>query len=127
MEKNLDGMIYKIYDIIGENCMTPDEGQKIYDLIYPQLVADNPVELDFIGVNICISPFFNFAIGQLLKDVDADTLNRLLKVSNLNPVGKQVLKVVIDNAKRYYSDDNFRNAVERVLREQAEEADTVCA
>ncbi|MDJ0843416.1 MAG: STAS-like domain-containing protein [Crocosphaera sp.] len=112
-------MVYKIYDIIGENCMTPDEGQKVYDLIHPQLVADNPVELDFIGVNICISPFFNFAIGQLLKDVDADTLNRLLKVSNLNPVGKQVLKVVIDNAKRYYSDDNVRQAVDRLMSERA--------
>jgi hypothetical protein len=120
-------MIYKIYDIIGENCMTPDEGQKIHDLIYPQLVANIPVELDFTGVNICISPFFNFAIGQLLKDIDFITLNRLLKVSNLNPVGMQLLKVVIDNAKRYYSDDNFREAVERVLTEQAEEADAVCA
>ncbi|MGK7882668.1 MAG: STAS-like domain-containing protein [Crocosphaera sp.] len=120
-------MVYKIYDIIGENCMTPDEGQKIYDLIHPQLVANTSVELDFIGVNICISPFFNFAIGQLLKDIDADTLKRLLKVSNLKPVGMQVLKVVIDNAKRYYSDDNYREAIDRVLREQAEEADAICA
>lgn len=120
-------MTYKIYDLIGENCMTPDEGQKIYDLIHPQLVDNNPVELDFERVNICISPFFNFAIGRLLKDIDADTLNRLLTVSNLNPVGKQVLKVVIDNAKRYYSDDNFRNAVDRVIKEQIEEADAVYA
>ena len=112
-------MIYKIYDIIGENCMTPDEGQKIHDLIYPQLVANTPVELDFIGVNICISPFFNFAIGQLLNNIDADTLNRLIKVSNLNPVGMQVLKVVIDNAKRYYSDDNVRKTVDRLMSERA--------
>jgi hypothetical protein len=109
--------------------MTPEQGQKIYELIQPELVANRPVELDFSRVNICISPFFNFAIGQLLRDIQPDTLNRLLKVSNLNPVGLQVLKLVIDNAKSYYSDDNFRQAVEKVLTEQVETEpeEAVCA
>jgi hypothetical protein len=111
-------MQYQIQTIIGENCMTPDDGQKVYDLIHPELVADVPVELDFTGVNICISPFFNFAIGQLLRDIKPETLNNLLKTSNLNPVGRQVLKLVIENAKQYYSDDNFRQTVDRVLTEQ---------
>jgi hypothetical protein len=115
-------MKYQIHTIIGENCMTPDDGQKVYDLIHPELVANVPVELDFTGVNICISTFFNFAIGQLLRDIQPETLNSLLKISNLNPVGRQVLKLVIENAKRYYSDDNFRQAVDRVFTEQA-----VCA
>jgi hypothetical protein len=38
-------------------------------------VAKRPVELDFRSVNICISPFLNFAIGQLLRDIQPDTLN----------------------------------------------------
>jgi hypothetical protein len=120
-------MGYKIHTIIGENCMTPDEGQKIYDLIHPQLVHNIPVELDFTGVKVCISTFFNFAIGQLLRDIQPKALNRLLSISNLNPVGMQVLKVVIENAKRYYSDATFRQAVDMVLTEQAEEADVICA
>ncbi|MBD2542537.1 STAS-like domain-containing protein [Planktothricoides sp. FACHB-1370] len=31
-----------------------------------------PVELDFAGVEIFASPFFNFAIGQLLRDISPD-------------------------------------------------------
>lgn len=113
-------MIYDIYSLIGENCMTPNDGQKIYHKIHPQLVAGRPVELDFSQVKIFASPFFNFAIGQLLRDIQPNELNCLLKVSNLNLVGQQVLKQVIENSKRYYSDDQIREAVDAVMREQAE-------
>lgn len=112
-------MRHNIHDLIGKACMTPDEGQKVYNLTYPELVANRPVELDFDGVEIFASPFFNFAIGQLLRDIPPDTLNRLLKFSNLNPVGRQVLKRVIENSKQYYSNENTRKAVDEVVSEQA--------
>jgi len=110
---------YNIYDLVGKYCMTLEDGQKVYKLIHPELKAERPVEVDFAGVNIFASPFFNFAIGQLLGDIKPETLNRLLKVSNLNPVGKQVLKAVIENSKRYYSDEYTRKAVDKVVSEQA--------
>ncbi|MBN4005571.1 MAG: STAS-like domain-containing protein [Nostoc sp. LPT] len=52
--------------LIGKNCTTPGDGQKVYALVYPELLAEHQVELDFAGVEIFASPFFNFAIGQLL-------------------------------------------------------------
>ncbi|WRH65826.1 MAG: STAS-like domain-containing protein [Planktothrix sp. GU0601_MAG3] len=110
---------YKIYQIIGEFCMTPDQGQKVYRLIYPKLIANRPVELDFTDVKICIPPFINFAIGQLFKDIKPDALNHLLKISNLNPISQQTLQLVMENAKCYYSDDNLRQAVDQVLTEQS--------
>ncbi|WP_354635933.1 STAS-like domain-containing protein [Planktothricoides raciborskii] len=112
-------MRHQIHDLIGFACMTPDEGQKVYDLIYPELLADRPVELDFAGVEIFASPFFNFAIGQLLRDISPDTLNRLLKFSHLNAIGKQVLKRVIENSKQYYANEKTRKTVDQVLSEQA--------
>lgn len=71
-------MKYDIRNLIGENCMTPDNGQKVYNLIHPELVADRPVKLDFTGVDIFASPFFNFAIGQLLKDFQPEDHYRQL-------------------------------------------------
>lgn len=109
-----------IYDLIGENCITLEDGQKIYDLIHPELLAGHPVEIDFAKVGVYASPFFNAAIGQLLKDIKAEDLNRLLKICNLVPAGLAVLKRVIENSKQYYSDENFRKAQDEVLLEQAE-------
>ncbi|MBD2775866.1 STAS-like domain-containing protein [Iningainema sp. BLCCT55] len=112
-------MKYDIRNLISENCMTPDEGQKLYNLIHPELLANHPIELDFAGVDIFASPFFNFAIGQLHRDISSEDINRLLKVSNLNPLGRQVLNRVIENSKRYYSNEHIRQAVDEVLKEQA--------
>ncbi|GAB1544046.1 STAS-like domain-containing protein [Scytonema sp. NUACC21] len=115
----VETMKHEILTLVGKNCITPGDGQKVYALIHPELQADQPVELDFAGVEIFASPFFNFAIGQLLRDIKPENLNRLLKVSNLNPVGKQILKLVIDNSKRYYSDPEFRSRLDQVISEQA--------
>lgn len=38
---------YKIIDLIGSYCIARQDGEKIYDLIHPELVADHPVELNF--------------------------------------------------------------------------------
>jgi len=112
-------MRYKIYDITQEYATDADSGQQLYDLIHPQLIADNLVELDFTGVTIYASAFFNFAIGQLLKDISPDKLNTLLKIPELDPDAHSILKRVIDNAKRYYSDPQYQNAVDTVLEEYA--------
>lgn len=112
-------MKHEILTLIGKNCITPSDGQKLYDLVHPALLAEREVGLDFAGVEIFASPFFNFAIGQLLRDIQPETLNRLLKFSHLNSVGRQILKLVIENSKRYYSDSDVRSRVDKVISEQA--------
>lgn len=110
-----------IYEQVGENCLTPEDGQKIYAIIYPELQAGREVELDFKETKVFASPFFNFSIGRLLKDLKPEDLNRLIKVTNLSPVGREVLKRVIENSKQYYSDENTRKALDTVLLEQGED------
>lgn len=112
-------MSYKIYEITGEYATDADSGQQVYDLIHPALLAGNPVELDFSGVSVFASAFFNFAIGQLLKDLSPDILNDLLKITGLSPNGYSILKRVIENAKHYYSDAQYQKAVDTVLEEYA--------
>lgn len=112
-------MMYKIYDITGEDAIAADSGQKVYDLIHPQLLAGASVELDFTGVEVFTSLFFNFAIGQLLKDLSPDLLNKRLQMTALNPNGRNILTRIIENAKHYYSDPQYREAVDTVLDEYA--------
>ena len=110
--------VYNIRNLVGGICITPDDGQKVYDLIHPELIAGNLVELDFTGVDIIAPPFLNAAIGELLKDLQPEDLDHLLKVSDLIPLGMRVMKRVIENSKEYYSDEKTRKAVDEVLREQ---------
>jgi STAS-like domain of unknown function (DUF4325) len=112
-------MLYKVRDTTGEYAIDGSDGLKLYNEIHSDLLEGNSVELDFDGVHVFASIFFNFAIGQLLRDLPADTLNILLSFKNLSSTGKEILDEVIKNAKLYYSDFSYRNAVDAVMEEYA--------
>jgi hypothetical protein len=95
-------MRMEILPITGENCITIEDGQTVYDKIYPQLKAGQEVELDFTGVKVFASPFFNAAVGQLLKDMDSPELRRL-KMVGIPAFGIETLRKVIENSRQYYS------------------------
>jgi hypothetical protein len=115
-------MKFDVHEMVGENAITVDDGQRLFDQIHPELTAGHPVELDFSRVKVYASPFFNAAIGQLLRDLKPEDLNRLLKLEGLNPVGHDVVRRVIDNSKRYYSGtEDYRKAQHEVLEKLAKE------
>ncbi len=50
-------MKYEVIHLTGPNSITLDNGQTLYDLIKPYLLAGQEIELDFSGVRIFASPF----------------------------------------------------------------------
>lgn len=112
-------MKLNIYELFGENCMTKQAGQKLYEKIHPVLHSGEAVELDFADVKRFLSVFFNFAIGQLFRDMSAEEFERSVIFFNLNPVGRQTLQQVIENAKRYYANPEYREAVDTMVTEQS--------
>ena len=111
----------KIAEIAGKNCVTSEGGQKVYDQIIPRLRSNENVNLDFDGVSVFASPFFNFAIGQLLKDYSPNKLNELLSIINLTSNGTSVLKRVIQNSREYYQDPRAKKAFDDTIEKEAED------
>ena len=115
-------MKIEIKEDIGARCIITEDGQKIYDKIHDPLKRGEMVVLDFEEVNQFASPFFNFAIGQLLKDIKEPDLRRLLQLVNLNETGRLVVDSVIENASKYHSDKDFSKIVDAILEQQAMES-----
>ena len=69
------------------------------------------------------SPFFNYAIGQLLIDLTIDDLKERLEIVHLTPDGMAVVKRVIENASQYHTDVDHRRIVDDILEEQAKESE----
>jgi hypothetical protein len=107
-----------IKNVIGPLCIIKEDGQKVYDLIIDPIKKGKTVILDFEGVNQFASPFFYFAIGQLLKDVQEEDLRRLLLFDNLNEIGGLVVDRVIENAAKYHGDKDYRKIVDDILEQQ---------
>lgn len=108
-----------IINLIGPNCITIEDGEKICDQIYPEVIVRNTVNLDFAGVKLVSSPFLNAAIGQLLKHFTRQDIKECLKVINLEKYMKDMLELVLENSERYYHEPGFKDAVDEVLRERA--------
>lgn len=84
-------------------------------------MRNEPVTLRFSGSEIFASPFFNSAIGQLLKGFGSDDLDRVVHFENLNTRGQAILRSVIANAKEYYGDPARRRAMDSVLNLEQED------
>ena len=92
-----------VKDAIGENCISYPSGKAILDRILPELRAGNEVTLNFSGVSVFASPFFNMAIGTLFKEFSREDLSSRLHFEGLNEAGKTILKRVIENSEKYYA------------------------
>lgn len=108
----------KVYDLCGANCIAAKHATQLYEQIYPLLKSGQEVELDFAGTYRFLSIFFNIAIGQLFRDISADVVERSIKFTNLDDLGQRVNAQVIESAKLYYADDNYRKAVDSINAEE---------
>jgi hypothetical protein len=115
-------MNFKIKDILGPRCIIKDDGQKIYNVIHPLLMNGEDVILDFEGITQFASPFFNFAVGQLLKDIKREDIECRLKVQNMSDAGKQLLELVIENAAKYHGNPDYRKIVDDILKQQEQDS-----
>lgn len=112
-----------IKDMTGPRCIVKEDGQRVYEAIHDALIRGETVTLDFEGISQFASPFFNFAIGQLLKDIKVEDLRGRLQIENIDPAGKLVVERVIENAKRYHTDVDYRKIVDAILEQQAKESE----
>lgn len=116
-------MKINVKELVGVRCIIKEDGQKVYDVIHSPLKNKEAVLLNFEGVTQFASPFFNFAIGQLLRDIKIEDVDNLLKFENITISGKQVIQKVIENAHKYYGNPNYGNAVDDILKRREEDAE----
>lgn len=114
-------MTINIHSLVGEYCITLEDGQKVYDIVHPELRAGRAVVVDFRGTKVTTALFLNAAVGQLFEDLPAATVKRLLFVSNLGQVGRATLDLVTRNSVEYFTDLKIRAAVDTVMAEMATE------
>lgn len=91
-----------VFTVVGKSyCTEPEDGQKVYRLI-EKILKNSPkkIKLSFLSVKLLTSAFLHMAIGQLYKDFDNEVIKNALSVENIQPEDKNLLKKVIDNAKR---------------------------
>lgn len=101
MDKSI---IIKVADLIGSPlCISAEDGQKVFDKVEGFLKDGRNVIISFDRVTMLISLFLNVAIGQLYGSFSEEEIRTKLRVEGLSGDDMELLKRVVDNAKRYYA------------------------
>ncbi|MBN1596455.1 STAS-like domain-containing protein [candidate division FCPU426 bacterium] len=115
-----DEVVVGIYSIVGSSfCVASDDGQKVFDRVKTLMENGKKIRLSFLNVESLTSAFLNAAIGQLYGKFTEDQIkDGLLPPSNIEPDDLALLKRVVENAKKYFSDpERFDRAKREVIGE----------
>lgn len=99
----LYGINIYIFSSTGENAITAQDGQSVFEAIKRGLDEMLVVTVDFDRVKIITSQFLSAAIGQTVRDYSPNFLNEYLKIVNLSTASRNTLRYVIENAKTWYN------------------------
>lgn len=83
--------------------ISAEDGQKVFERISRGIAKGKILTLSFENITMLISLFLNVAIGQLYGSFTEEELRQQLKVEGLSPDDMELLKRVIENAKKYYA------------------------
>jgi transcriptional regulator len=94
----------KVVEFIGSPlCISADDGQKVFDKIQSLLNEGNQVVISFEHVTMMVSLFLNVAIGQLYSAFSEEEIRSKMSVEGLADDDVELLKKVVENAKKYYA------------------------
>lgn len=105
--------------IHSPSALTREQGAIVHKQIVENLESGNKVILDFNDIESLITPFLNVSIGKLYETFNSSQLNKQLEIRNFPEGTGSKFKMVIENAKQYYSNKSaFTKAVEEVINNQ---------
>lgn len=96
-------MVIRALDLV-RHCYSQDDGQKVFDVLYPRLRRGERIELSFDGVDTVPSSFINTALIHLLDVLTFDTIKSNLRFVDTTIQINQMIK------SRFDFEVNHRNA-----------------
>ncbi|MEO8327677.1 MAG: STAS-like domain-containing protein [Nitrospirota bacterium] len=87
-----------VKEITGPYCGEYSDGEKIYEIVSGPLKESRLVTLDFSGIDILSSSFFNGSIAKLFLDFPSDFLIEHLSIVGMKKIDRYVLNRVVRDA-----------------------------
>lgn len=102
---------------ITPRCLTGAAGEKLLHVMQPQLEQGASVCLDFTGITMFASLFFNNSITKLLKDFSPENIKERVRIINLNETGKKALARSLEVGGVFYNlTSEQKDRVEEIVK-----------
>jgi hypothetical protein len=88
-------MVIRALDLVRQ-CYSQDDGQKVYDALFPRLNRGERIELSFDGVDTVPSSFINTSLIRLLDVLSFETIKSNLRFVNTTKQINEMIKSRFD-------------------------------
>ena len=103
--------------IVGENCASIDDGDKVLNLVRPELVKGYTVELDFEGVKLVLTPFLNTCFGKLLEQFGREMTMTHVSMKNISDDFLQRINSFINKKEAEFTQSHDREMLQKMFDE----------
>lgn len=111
----------KIKDIVNM-AMTEEQGIKLRKEIDKLILDNDKIILDFSGISLFATMFFNASIGYYVMSYSPDECEKIFCLENITPLGKETYKHSFENAKEIYNNRKNIEAIEKITEETIAES-----
>ena len=102
---------------VGENCASIDDGEKVLNLIRPELIKGFSVELDFEGVKLVLTPFLNTCFGKLLEQFGSEGTMIHVSMRNISGELLQQINNFIDRKEEEFTQNHDKKMLQEIFDE----------
>lgn len=109
----------KITDVINTSlCVSAEDGQIVYNKVFPLLEKKERVFISFKGVDVITPIFLITAFGQLYKEFSHKQVCSQLVVTDMSESNFELFSTVLDNERLYFSNSS---SFDRAWKEEMSE------
>lgn len=109
-------MTVRVLDL-ASNGVAFSDGDRLYKLVSAAVSKNELVVLNFAGIRVFASPFFNGAVARFFKDLTPEEFRGRVEIQNLAAQGEAVLARVIENSRKFYRNPEAIRALDKLLEE----------
>ena len=102
---------------VGKNCSSIDDGERILNLIRPELTKGFTVELDFEGVKSVLTPFLNICFGKLLEQFGREVTMTHVSMRNISDELLQRINNFINRKEEEFTQSRDRKLLQEIFDE----------
>lgn len=81
--------------------LAEEDGMSLYKIIIDAIDKNETVSVDFTGIDLFATPFFNTAFGAIILKIGVTKFDELVKIINLDKLGIETYQHSRNNAVTY--------------------------
>ncbi|MBT5472236.1 MAG: STAS-like domain-containing protein [Nitrospina sp.] len=110
-------MKINLADSIGADCSSIDDGQVLFNQVYPEIKERRSVEIDFNGVKSILTPFLRNSIGRMLDLIGKEVVMERLVFCNISQEQLKLVNNYIDRTDLEQTQNDSRESLMELFEE----------